>query len=91
MQAIFDRAEGSRGPWSATASGRKRLGPTARLEVVPVGVKDGSDGAPGGDGVDNRVPEAHQRKHDRGGVGERPVCGTWVGERVNTIGRGRDL
>ena len=58
---------------------------------MPVGGKDGSHRAPGGDEIDDGVPEAHQRKNERGGVGERPVRGAWVGDRVNAIGGGGDL
>ena len=60
-------------------------GAVAMGEVVP----DGLAGGDGGGDVDDGVPEALQREHERGGVVEAEVEGGRVSEGVDAVdGRG---
>ena len=49
------------------------------------------DGAPGGGGVDDGVPEAHEGKDEARRVGKRPGGVAWVGEGVDAEEGGGEL
>ena len=49
------------------------------------------DGGPGRRDVDDRVPEAHEREDDAGGVGEGEGDEGGVDERVDAVDRRGDL
>ena len=49
------------------------------------------DGAPGGGGVDDGIPEAHQGKDKTGGVGQGPGGGSRMDKGVDAEDGGGDL
>ena len=61
------------------------------LTFVQLTAEQQPHGRPGGCGVDDGVPEAHQGKDDAGGVGKREGDEGWVDERVDSVYRGGNL